>query len=416
MIRECLGSIIQLGDISSSALRCHVTFFRWVKKMKNCRTVFRRLLAVPPVLLTIVTACRDNAPMPTSPNPSGAVRSPIATGSVQSSDPLSKRLSSTPGACLVAVRAADGRYRSRSVVVALPKDVASGSVSTARFAYRGWARGVAEPVLLAVCNIPDAPSASAYFEKRFGGKSMNSAQLRSFAQSAGVAGAEKWSAAISPQLMQGAGPAYVTDGLASESPARKAAPSQGVTARKAASDGVRAMIVVDPGGCDPTAIIPEPGCPGYGDEEEYVPDQPPPPDGILSDYTFPFRPPLLPLPLPVIVCEGLTEDPHLSTTDFFKGRINGKGRTTCGPIPVGIAVSTVVYRQWCKFVLCVPVQITDIVTYSNPSATIAKAQADTACIWASGWYRGYSGHAASAYGITKTFQTASPWIGIKCAK
>jgi hypothetical protein len=356
------------------------------------------------LLVVLVAACQDSARAPTDPLLSPRPAASELSASSQSSDPLSSRLSRTPGSCLVAVRAADGHYLSRSVIVALPKNVASSSAGVARFAYRGWAPGVPEPVLLAVCSIPDAPAARAYFENRFDGKSMNSAQLQSFAQSAGVTGVENWLTAGPPQLMQGAGPAYVTDGLASESGATKAGPLGGVTGM---------MVVDSSGSCDPAAIIPAPGCPGYVDEQEYVPDQPPPPPDATPSYVdFQYGPPPLPLPS-IIICNALTEYPHLSTTPGFYGNINVKARTTC-PIPLAISVSTALGRQRCTFILCLwwPIGPTD--SQSNPSGTFIEAKSNALCVWPVGWYMGISSHTVSGLGSTVTKPTRSPWIGIKC--
>lgn len=357
-------------------------------------TRFRSLLAVPAALLMIVTACEDNAPLPTSPNPPGSLRSQVTGESVQSTDPLSNRLSTTPGACLVAVRGTDGRYLSRAVTVELPKAIASSSATIARFAYRGWAPAVPEPVLLAVCSIPDAGSARAYFEKRFGGKYMKPTQLLAFAQTVGVAGVENWAGGASPHLVQGT-VAYITDGLASESEATKSARPGGVTAMMVACD-------------DPTAIIPPEDCGGYSGEDEYVPVNAP-----AEDYRFPFGAMPLPLPVPVIVCTGLTEDPHLSTTPGFEGRINVKARTTC-PFDLTISVRTALFRERCTWFICLPQQIGPTDTQTT-FGTFVEAKSNALCVWPSGWYKAYSAHSVTNYYGTTGGQTQSPWTGIRCA-
>lgn len=356
------------------------------------------LLAVASTLLVLLSGCRDNSPMPTGPAPSGAVASEQTIGSVLSSDPLSSRLSRTPGACLVAVRSPDGGYLSRSTAVQLPSQIKSNGAPTARFAYRGWAPGVPEPVLLAVCTIPDAPSARAYFEKRFGGKPMSAAELRSFAQSAGVSGAEEWGTGTTPYVSQELEPTYVTDGLASESNATRAAPT----------DGVTGMMIV---ACDPTAIIPEPGCDGYVPEEEYVPDTPPPPDGELN--YVPWGP--MPLPLPSVVqCQARTDFPHLSTTFGFLGNINVKSSNSC-PIPLPMFVSTTLMRQRCFFGhICFWDTITPTSFLTSASAMFLQAMANTYCSWSTGWYRGVGLHEVTIFGSIVTARTVSTAVRIDC--
>jgi len=153
----------------------------------------RALPVVAVALAVTLAACNDNAPQLTGPTPSSAgAASQLAPSTVQSSDPLSSRLSSTPGPCIVAVRSPYGKYQSRTVAVGLSKQIAASSAATIEFVYRGWSADVPQPTLLALCNIPDSRSARTYFEKQFGGKTMNPAQLRSFAQFAGVSGVEYW--------------------------------------------------------------------------------------------------------------------------------------------------------------------------------------------------------------------------------
>src|SRR2546423_1828156 len=195
--------------------------------------------------LLMLAACQHDA---TAPLPS-AVTGNEANAVNQVRDPLSSRLSSAPGACLVSMRAPDGLYPSRSVALRLPAGFTSDTRRIARVAYRGWAAGVPEPTLLAVCSIPDVPGIREYVARLFGGSTMSVTELRTFAQSVGVTGADEWDAATSPQVMQGAQPVYMTDGLASDFPANLRSP-RGVT-----TGGPTRMVVPE---CDPYAIIPDP--------------------------------------------------------------------------------------------------------------------------------------------------------------
>jgi hypothetical protein len=368
------------------------------RRRKDSRIKFRALAVVAVALAVTLTACNDNVPLPTAPATVSPAAPQLATGSVQSSDPVSNRLSSTPGACLVAVRTLDGKYMSRAVAVTLPKQIASSSAATIRFVYRGWAPGVPQPTILALCNTPDSRTARAYFEKRFGGKSMTPAQLNSFAQSMSVSGAEYWAAAGGPQIMEGAATTYVADGLASESPATKSAPTGGV---------VGMMVPV----CDPNT---DPTCSGTP-ETDSVPATPPPPDSLQGDWWItpnPFPPPSY----PTVNCTIKTDNPHISTSrPFTPGPyLNGKAWNQCN-VPALISVRTVLGRQFCYFghIIC---QWSPIAPegYKSWTGVYIEAMSNVLCTWPIGWYKGVSTHTAFAYGYTATKQTSSEWVGIKC--
>jgi hypothetical protein len=257
---------------------------------------------------------------------------------------------------------------------------------------------------LALCNIPDSRSARTYFEKQFGGKPMNPAQLRSFAQFAGVSGVEYWAVAGGPQVIQGAATTYVADGLASESPATKSAPAGEVSV----------MLLPE---CDPTAIIPDPGCDdGYTPEEEYVPVDPPPPDGVVYDPWItpnPFPPPSY----PQIACNIKTDNPHLSTHRYpFGTYLNVIAWTGNCNAPALISARTVLGRNYCYFFnrICQWVAIAPE-GYNSWTGTYVEAKSNVLCTWAVGWYKGVSTHTLTAFGYTYTKQTASEWTGIKCA-
>jgi hypothetical protein len=197
--------------------------------------------------LALLAACQGERPVPTAPSVSATSLTPSdasAAARPPKGDLVSSVLPNTPGACLLAVRSEDGRYPSRQFTIRLPARFTSSRASATRFAYRGWAAGVPEPTLLAICTMPDAQGAREYFAAQFESRELTAAGLRTFVQLAGAVGAEGWT---SPHIMQGAGPAYVTDGLASE--------FRAVVTRTAQSGGFTTLSV-----CDPSAIIPEPGC------------------------------------------------------------------------------------------------------------------------------------------------------------
>jgi hypothetical protein len=296
----------------------------------------------------------------------------------------------------VSTRTADGRYPSRPVTVALPGRLASIGVGTTRVAYRGWQAGVPEPVLLAVCTIPDVPGAREFLSVRFGGKSMGRGGLRNFAMAAGVADAEQWGVSSSPHVMPGAAPVYMIDGLASNFPALSGARA----ARPGAlsSMGSAAMMVVcdDPTlpGCDPSPVDPSPPppppptCDPYVDLpmpgcEETIPDSPP----------LPEAPDLSVVPAPTgspTACEARTDDPHLSTTTGFGGRINVKASNSCNGVAPQLVSGSLKRERCFLWVFCGwPTIATG--SYSNTAAFV-QAMANTDCVWRDGWYVGHGFH------------------------
>jgi hypothetical protein len=324
--------------------------------------------------------------------PNARVIAPAAAAGTPPRDALSKRLSNTSGACIVAVRTPEGKYLSRSITVRVPAGIASSAAHTSRFAYRGWAAAVPEPAVLAVCTIPDAPAARAHFSNLFRGAPMRHEALRSFARAARVAGAQEWVPRFSPQVMQGAEPVHMTDGLASdylESPV-------------ALEDGGTVMYAEM---CDPAALVPEPGCATEEEETAPDPETPPPSEGIDSS-TVPIvaEPGYSTSPSVVNVCESLTEEPHRSTTTGFLGRINVKSRTTCVQ-PANLVATVGLYRQKCYlYVFCSWPRI----AYGEDRrfGTRAEAKANRDCAWPRGWYagRGFSSaSSAEGAGSASTF-------------
>jgi hypothetical protein len=367
-------------------------------RRKDSGIKFRALPVIAVVLTVALVACKDDAPLPTGPTPLAPATSQLATGSVESSDPLSSRLSSTPGSCLVAERSPAGDYRSRTIAVSLPKQIAASSAATIEFAYRGWAATVPEPVLLALCHIPDSRTARTYFEKQFGGKSMTPAELRNFAKSIGVSGADYWEAVGGPRIIHAAANTYVADGLASESQVTKSAPTRDPSA----------MLIPE---CDPNT---DPTC-GGTTEDEYVPTEPPPAPTYDPWITpNPFPPPSY----PTISCPIKTDYPHISTSRLYLGlgKLNVHGWTGTCNVPAPISVSTTLGRQRCnlfRFCEWVPIGTTDPKSWTG---VYVETNSNVVCTWAVGWYLGVSQHTLYAYGYTYRGQSTSPsWTGIKCA-
>lgn len=340
-----------------------------------------RLLAG--VTLALLAACQHDATTPGEPGT--RVTALAAAAGAAPRDMLSKRLSNTPGACIVAVRTPEGKYLSRTISVRMPAGIASSVAGTSRFAYRGWAAEVPQPAVLAVCTFPDTPAARAHFSNRFRGAPMRHEALRSFARSARVPGAQDWAPRFSPHIMQGAEPVYMTDGLASDY----------LESSAALEDGGMLMYAEM---CDPAALIPEPRCATEVEETAPDPETPPPSEGIDSSMVpIVAEPDYSTSPSIVNVCESLTEEPHRSTTTGFIGRINVKSRTTCAQ-PANLVATVGLYRQQCYlYVFCSWPRI----AYGEDRrfGTRAEAKANRDCAWPKGWYagRGFSS-AASAEG------------------
>lgn len=395
----------------------------------------RRLPAVRVLAaVALLAACEGEAPAPTAPPPAlrvgsrAAIGTNTATGAL-SQDPLMRWLPATPGACLVARRTAEGRYPSRSITVALPGGLAATGGATARFAYRGWAPGLPEPAVLAVCTIPDTPGAREYFATRFGSRAMAPAELSGFAKFVGVTRVNEWGTTSHPYVRQSAKPTYVTDGVVPNAPATAAATGDGAAP---AGDVTTSTVY-----CDPNAIIPEPGCEDGGGGggggggttcdpsaiipapecgEETVSETPPPPVTSEPDYAAMPEPsysvnPEIGVP---VVCYGYAPDVHPSTTPQYVGRLNFKPYSEC-PVPLPQYVYGAIMREKCfLWVLCSwPVVAAG--AFQNPSARRAEAHANTDCVWRRGWYRG-EGYHQVAYpegtGHARTYTRGA--VGIQC--
>lgn len=364
------------------------------------------LLGVSAALLLV--ACHGDGPTPPPRTAAAGIDAPGA-GARAMADPLSARLPGVAGACVVARRTDAGGYLGRASSIPLPRGLADHQ-PLARFAYRGWRAGVAEPVTLAICSMPESPAARAFFASAFGGSPMTPAALRNFARLGGVADAEQWGKGTTPHLMQGAPAMYLIDGLAEASPAIRPGSRAAAGRVAGALEGTAAMVVA----CDPTMIVPDEGCDGYVSEEETVPDDPPPPDGepsysLLTDPALTLEPSLA----GPIYCEGSTDYPHLSTTIGFSGRINVKSHNSC-PVPLPQFVTSTLAREKCfLWVFCSWPAIASG-SNSSPSASFITAMANTACVWQKGWYRGIGYHQTTfPQGVGST-RTWSPAVGIRC--
>lgn len=315
---------------------------------------------------------------------------------------LSDRLSDAAGACIVARRAPDGRYFSRLSTVALPAEVTLNASRTARFAYRGWASNSSEPVLLAVCSLPDVRNAQLFFEKTFGGSPRNEIELRQLASNIGIRGWQDWGSGTSPHLMQGAGLVHVIDGEAGKSPAVNLA--QAVRAR------LGMALSSDFSNDCAIAIIPPPECEGWMPEDETTPNVPPPPfpepDIDIVAYEEPFI--LGP------ICTVSTDYPHLSTTSGFGGNINVKSKNQC-TAPMYQMVQSTLQRQSCfLWIFCGWPAIAQSVPYTNPSAMQVVAPASSTCAWSDGWYRGTGYHKTIYLGATRIRYTGTQAVRIRC--
>jgi hypothetical protein len=340
--------------------------------------------------LVLLTACQTDVNGPIEPTSAILESGAVVTVHEPSRDALAQRLPNTPGACIVAVRTPEGHYRSRSITVSVSAVTTANShpsASSTRFAYRGWSAGLPEPTVLAVCTMPEAPTARAHFARFFKSTPMDANELRSFAQSVGVLGVQEWGPWTSPHVMQGAGPVHMTDGLASE-----------LLTTAPMSTTVLPMLATSVSECDPD--YPADWC-----EEETVSDTPPPSEG---PDTAPITDPNVTIP-----CTALTEYPHKSTTPGFIGRINAKSRNEC-PQPLPQFVSSTLKRQKCfLWVFCTWPAIA-YGTDTRASSTWAEAKANTDCAWEKGWYMGVGYHQTTWPNGVAATTTWSPAVRIHC--
>jgi hypothetical protein len=159
--------------------------------------------------------------------------------------------------------------------------------------------------------------------------------------------------------------------------------------------------------CSPYAIEPEPGC---TTEEEMEPDSEVPPRSEGSDSVDYSSSPSD--PAVANVCESLTENPHLSTTIGYVGRINVKSRTTCAR-PANLYASVGLYREKCTlWVFCSWV----LIAYGEDRrfGTRAEAKANRDCAWQKGWYGGKGYSSASGPEGSGSANTYSPSVFIRC--
>lgn len=177
------------------------------------------------------------------------------------------------------------------------------------------------------------------------------------------------------------------------------------------------MVASDASGtCDPTAIIPEPGCEGWTPESETVPDTPPPNSPDPSTLVIPIAD-LGPAPdisqPSVIYCDLSTEGPHRSTTEGFAGNINAKARSVC-TVPMYHFVQATLKRESCfLWIFCNWSTIAQS-RYENANALFASTPASATCAWQDGWYVAEGYHVNTYLGETHASSTSSPGVRIQC--
>jgi hypothetical protein len=196
-------------------------------------------------------------------------------------------------------------------------------------------------------------------------------------------------------------PVYMTDGLGSD-----------FLASTAASMDEGSLVSADPiTTCDPTALVPEPGC-TIEEETEPDPEAPPSSEGSDSLGVPIATEPVYSGSLVANVCQSLTENPHLSTTIGYAGRINVKSRTTCAQ-PANLYAAVGLYREKCAlWIFCSWVQI----AYGEDRrfGTRAEAVANRDCAWQKGWYGGKGFSSASGPDGSGSANTYSPSVFIRC--
>lgn len=377
--------------------------------------------AVVACAVAFLAGCSDTAPNVTAPGAGGPQPSVSAvetggpvrhlTAAGRPGDPLAVRLPNEPGACLVAIRGGDGTYYSRTVQVPLPQAAGTRGATTTRLGYRGWAMGVAEPVEMAICTIPDSRAARRYLEQRLEARPMNAKQLFRFAQQIGVADVDQWRYGQAPAAVPSSTAPYVIEGVA-RTPAYGPVPAGTGTAKVA--DGVAPMMMEETP-CSPHAIIPEPGCEGWTPEPEpEPPTEPPPPVDpetgepvTPGELSYSVEPPAGPA-----ICAGGTGYVHLSGTAGFGRNINVHAYDKC-PIQVQFNVQTWLTRWRCGGFLWFSCGYRTIAT-GMPVTFVARehstrSTATSNCTVRKGRYMGYSLHRTVnlSNGYTVVYRSAS---------
>lgn len=376
--------------------------------------------------VALLAGCSDTSPGVTAPRaaPAAAARRG-AVADARPGDPLATRLSGEPGACLVGIRGTDGVYYSRSVKVALPQGIDQPGGPTTRLGYRGWASGSPEPVQIAVCTIPDTPAARQYLEQRLNGRPMNAKQLFRFAQLVGVADVDGWRSGQAPTMMPGRAPIELIDGVA-RTPVERPSPAREATRLlgTASSPGdVAPMMVTSE--CDPSAIIPDPGCEGWTPEPEpEPPTEPPPasPDPETGELLQPGEPSFsVELTAPNTtpnICNSGTATPHLSGTPGFLMNVNVHSYGKCQR-PVRFQMQTWLTRWKCTGFLWMSCGYKTIATGLQINVVAASTDASIAttnCTVRRGWYAGCGMHFNTSLdtGNQTVIRTKSNEVEILC--
>jgi hypothetical protein len=202
---------------------------------------------------------------------------------------------------MTAIRAVDGEYVAKQITIALPPEARARSSGVARFAYRGWATGVQEPVRFAVCNIPDTPASRERFAQLFDASVVSIAQLQAKARAAGMSGAEDWAPGLPSASAPETLPTYLVDGLVRDPRVNKLAASGGV-ATPSTTCGLTAFQCDDG---SPNECIDDPSLPGCQPADDGGGS------GSGSDgsavTTDPFCDPYAPVEDPG--CSGVPQDP-----------------------------------------------------------------------------------------------------------
>lgn len=320
--------------------------------------------------LLVLVSCTDGAP---TEAPLDSTKRTEAVTPTYSISQLSL------GSCAVGMRLTNGSYVRRVLAVRIPSGLQSVNGETSIFAYRGWDDRADTPLLLAVCRIPDTPSARAYFETRFGGRKLTTPALLSLARTIGLDKHRSLRAdSATPSLMKMRFPAHLTDGIASESPRYR---QSAATASDVPDEPVEPCDAYDP--------TPSDACAPWELDDEPVSSEEP--DDPLSEPQAEFSE-----SQPSNTCFAKSDYVHQSTTFGYGGYLNGKSHTTC-QLPAYLAVQAFMQRQRCMVYSfhCFWTQVASGNLQVEPAGIYKLAIVPASCAWRDGWYRTLGDHYVS---------------------
>jgi hypothetical protein len=320
-------------------------------------------VAAAGLLAVLQAACAD-APQVTAPDPAQDATAervgPSATYAVAT--------------CEVAIHTVSG-WRTRTVPVRLPASIRHPGLRTAKYGYRGWTPGEADPGSLMLCDLPATAAAGEWFRSTFVRGRSGSTDTRADGPVFSTA------STATPETFT-TEPAEVYDG-----PAMVACEPYAVQSGDEADVG---QSVSEDCGCT------TPDCSGWEEGGEWEGPAPTDPEPVEGSIEGDGSGAAAPSPAPdgsgeyLIVaasCYGQTDLPHRST--HVPGSVNVVARTTCN-FPTAMTVSTSLQRQKCLWIFCWWSSLSSGY-YAGTGLSIST---NAAAFCQKGWWRGSSSHTA----------------------